>query len=145
MTKTPAEIVAECERLIALSEAATKGPWFRDSCEFSTGVSQGTSYKDRGVEIIDECTYTDAAFIAAARESLPRLARLVKRLVEENQTIGELLICAVAFVPKPSEMSGHNDPDAPWEVEQTIKAAAAIHEKYAALQAALRPVEKNDG
>lgn len=61
-----------------LAEAATPGPWFLDTSNICCGVTQGTSYKDRGVFVTDETTRDDGAFIAAANP------KAVLAILDEN-------------------------------------------------------------
>jgi len=102
---TTAEILAECERVIALSEKATPGEWWVQSEPFEEITwqtsTEGTvrTVSDCNVLIGDQedrvcCCHdgecdpkANAEFIAAARESMPCLARLVKRLVEEREIL----------------------------------------------------------
>ena len=103
---TTAEILAECERVIALSEKATPGPWQTNAVPQLGSVANGVftnpaddeapeifvcSVKPRWEEgcAVDTDAIANAEFIAAARESLPRLARLVTRLVEERRWLSK--------------------------------------------------------
>lgn len=90
MTPTPAELLAECERLIELSEAVTKLPW-RVVAEDSPVAGEQCYELESGDERICVChedegnPKANAGYIAAVCNAAPSLARHLKRLVEERE------------------------------------------------------------
>lgn len=77
---------SERDRLRALCEKATAGPWFLDGSGICCGVSQGTSWQDRGLFVTDETTYADGKFIAAARTALPALLDALDAMEAERDS-----------------------------------------------------------
>ncbi len=69
----------ELDRLDALANAATGGPWEVGDPYNSRTVSLVAVY-GLGMEVADTQTERDAAFIAAARSAVPALVAEVKRL-----------------------------------------------------------------
>jgi hypothetical protein len=73
----------ELNELQKLADAATPGPWFVDGCSMCCGVSQGSSYRDRGHAIdggAGDWLTVDATFVAKARTAVPALIAEVRRL-----------------------------------------------------------------
>lgn len=89
---TPAEL-AEIE---ARAEAATEGPWETRGLDVYQPAGRHIAYTgpQREQDYPESCRRVDdanAAFIAAARTDVPRLAREVARLRAENDAMREML------------------------------------------------------
>lgn len=67
----------DVEKLLAVCEAATSGPWHELEEYGRTGVVCGA-----GISVLEHCKSANAAFIAAAREHFPELLRRWKRVSE---------------------------------------------------------------
>ena len=86
---------AELDALAALANAATPGPWVRNIvlpnyyiayCEREPGLSIAVYGNDRGItppECSEDVVRDAAAFIAAAREAVPKLIARVRELEAE--------------------------------------------------------------
>jgi hypothetical protein len=99
---TPAEMDAAltlAEEASKRADAATPGPWLHFAV---TGQSRGSTFlgiytADAQQVIVSDCDGLDTAeFLCAARQDVPALAHLIRRLVDEVLTLRAVLADATA-------------------------------------------------
>ena len=88
---------AELAAIESRANAATAGPWELAGC----CISKWTDAGDPEMRIYDEGGHSqaDAAFIAAAREDVPKLLAEVRRLREELKTCRYGVLCGYNSPP----------------------------------------------
>lgn len=104
-TPVPADMLADAERALKLSEQATPAPWFAKGEGICCGVYQGAPGNQGAPIDLDDPTWVDASFIAASRELVPLLANHVKALLVRVAELEAGLREALPYVwPEVSEV-----------------------------------------